>query len=169
MQQPISIFINGEPKPQLRPRAFVLHGHARVYNPKTAEGWKSQIADALRNHVPAQPITGPVCLDLTFYFPRPKGHYGTGKNELRLKPNAPRMHTQKPDRDNLDKPFLDCLKTLGVFGDDAQVCDGSIKKLWCPPGIQPGCQMTLVPLEESQETEEQKEMFSPKEERGLLV
>lgn len=156
----IQFYVTGEPRPQLRPRAFMNpYGQARVYNPKTAEGWKSQIAEAAQKFIPVQPFSGPVCLELTFYFPRPKGHFGTGKNEGKLKENAPNWHTVKPDRDNLDKPFLDCLTTLGIFRDDSQVCDGVIKKLYCPPGLQPGCNVVLIALDEPERVPEaQNEM-----------
>ncbi len=39
----------GEPKGQPRGRAVSIAGHARVYDPKTAEGWKSLIAAAAGN------------------------------------------------------------------------------------------------------------------------
>lgn len=73
------------------------------------------------------PLQGPLCVNLTFYFPRPKGHLRTNGE---LKPNAPKWHTTKPDRDNSDKAVLDALTNLGIWGDDKQVCDGRIRKLY---------------------------------------
>ena len=52
---PITVRVYGEPKGQPRPRAFAkpIGGgkfSARVYDAGTAEGWKSQIAQAFRQH-----------------------------------------------------------------------------------------------------------------------
>jgi len=44
----IHFFVSGDPKAQPRIRAFAINGHARVYDPGTAEGWKSLIAVAAR-------------------------------------------------------------------------------------------------------------------------
>ena len=39
-----------------------------------------------------EPFTGPLKLEVTFFFPRPKGHFGTGKNAGILKATAPLFH-----------------------------------------------------------------------------
>jgi hypothetical protein len=52
MFTPISIFVHGEPKGQPRPRAFARGGMVRMYDPATAEGWKSAIADEWRRSAP---------------------------------------------------------------------------------------------------------------------
>ena len=39
----------GIPKGQPRPRAFSRNGHARVFDPGTAEGWKSAVAVAAQD------------------------------------------------------------------------------------------------------------------------
>ena len=44
-------------------------------------------------------LTGPLEVNLSFVFDRPKSHY-MGKL---LRPNAPIHHIIKPDKDNLDK------------------------------------------------------------------
>ena len=54
----ISFSVDGEPKAQPRPKAFARNfgnkWQARVYDPGTAEGWKSLIAIAVKPHLPAQ-------------------------------------------------------------------------------------------------------------------
>ena len=47
--------VNGDPKPQPRPKAFKRGKHAAVYDPGTAEGWKGSIALAARELTPASP------------------------------------------------------------------------------------------------------------------
>lgn len=140
----LTVRVDGEPKAQPRPRAFSRGGHARVYDPGTAEGWKSLIAEAMRPNVPHEPITGPVEVSLVFEFSRPKAHFRTGKHSAELRPDAPEYHTAKPDRDNLDKAVLDVLTTLGVLKDDSQVCTGIISKRY---GARPGATIRVRRIE----------------------
>ena len=130
MTDTIQFFVDGDPKPQPRPRAFSINGTARVYDPHTAEGWKSAIADAARPHCPPEPWRGPVCITLTFRFRRPKSHYRSGKHQDQIKPNAPIYHTGRPDSDNIAKAALDALTLLGFWKDDAQVCELNISKTY---------------------------------------
>jgi Holliday junction resolvase RusA-like endonuclease len=136
MIEPIEFWVAGVPKGQPRPKAFSRGGMARVYDPGTAEGWKGQIAQAAKPYLPATPLEMPLKVDITFYFPRPKGHY-KGK-KLVLRDDAPTFHTGKPDRDNLDKACLDALTVLRMWRDDSQVCDGRIRKFY-DIGNGPGC------------------------------
>lgn len=59
-------------------------------------------------------------LHATFYFSRPKSHYGTGKNAGKLKPNAPMYVTGTPDSDKLLRSLSDSLTDAGVWHDDSQ-------------------------------------------------
>lgn len=147
--KPIITFrVHGEPKGQPRPRAFarVIHGKptARVYDAGTAEAWKGYIALAARPHVPPTPLDGPIRLDAHFIFARPRKHYRTGKRSHELRPDAPLLHTSKPDRDNLDKALCDCLTQIGMWKDDAQVCAGEILKTF---GDQPGAVIRVSVME----------------------
>lgn len=129
MREPLDLWVDGQPKGQPRARAFAMKGKGvRMYDPGTAEGWKGQIAAAIKDHIPTHPLTGAIRIDLTFYFPRPKGHYRTGKRAHELRDDAPVWHLGKPDRDNCDKAVLDALKVMGFLSDDCIVCDGRIQK-----------------------------------------
>ncbi len=64
------------------------------------------------------PLKGGVYVELDFIFKR---HKGIPKNQ--------KYKTTKPDRDNLDKAVLDAMNGI-IYVDDAQVCDGPIRKLW---------------------------------------
>lgn len=138
MMQPIEFFAAGDPKGQPRPKAFARGGHAAIYDPGTAEGWKGCIALAGRSFCPTAPLEMPLRVDLTFYFPRPKSHFRTGKNASELRDDAAAWHCKKPDRDNSDKAVLDALTLLRFWRDDSQVCDGRIQKLY-DDGRGPGC------------------------------
>lgn len=141
----IKFRVNGEPKAMGRPRAFAQkmkdgRVFVRAYNPTSAEGFKSAIAEAARFHVPFVPMQGPIKLSLVFHMPRPKSHFNS-KNEI--KATAPWWHTHKPDRDNLEKTVLDALTTIGMWRDDAQVCAGEIEKIY---SFEPGVHVTLEEL-----------------------
>jgi Holliday junction resolvase RusA-like endonuclease len=109
---------------------------ARVYDPGTAEGWKGQIADAAKEHIPETPVDLPVCLSIDFLMPRPKRHF----NSKGLKPDAPDSFTQKPDADNLAKAVMDALTVLGMWKDDAQVFSLKITKRF---SVKTGAQVTI--------------------------
>lgn len=128
MKPPLTFTAIGIPHGQPRAKASSFGGFTRVYNPKGKhDDWKLIVRAAAQERWDGQPFTGPLCVNLTFYFPRPKSHY---RSNGELKPNAPRWHTQKPDRDNSDKLILDTLTNLGVWLDDKQVCDGRIRKFY---------------------------------------
>ena len=140
----ISFFAPGHPKGQPRPKAFSRGGHARVYDPGTAEGWKSCVAASAKDHIPPHPLAIPIYLRLDFQFPRPKGHYGTGKKALVLKDSAPLYHVSKPDADNAAKAVMDAMTQLGFWKDDAYVADLRVCKTY--GDFHPGCQITIQEL-----------------------
>lgn len=152
---PIRFFVAGEPKPQPRPRAFARKfgdkWQARVYDASTAEGWKSLIANAAREHVPFPPLQGPVRCQIEFRMPRPKAHFRSGG---RLKPTAPDWHINRGDRDNLEKAVLDALTQLGMWDDDSQVCCGEVVKKY---DIAPGALITIEALEPQNRTQPNRE------------
>ena len=81
---------------------------------------KLSFADAVQRHAPKEVPTCPVKMSMTFAFTRPKSHFGTGRNEGKLKGSAPQYHTKRPDLDNLVKFVKDSLN--GIFWkDDSQV------------------------------------------------
>lgn len=142
----ISFYANGIPKGQPRPKAFSRGGRASVYDPSTAEGWKSQVAMAAKDSLPESPLTGPLRMELYFYFPRPKGHFRTGKRASEVKDNAPLFHVSKPDSDNLAKAVMDAMTQLGFWMDDSQVSQLLISKAYSSPLVPAGCKIRLFPL-----------------------
>jgi len=136
--EPIKFFAQGVPKGQPRPKAFSRGGIASVYDPGTAEGWKSQVAIAARPFIPATPLVRDLYLRLEFYFPRPKSHFRTGKRSAELRDDAPGYCAKKPDFDNCAKAVSDALTVIRMWGDDAQIVDSRIRKLY-DDGRGPGC------------------------------
>ena len=82
--------------------------------------WSSLISYTAQQ-VGCQPLNGPVSLTLKFYMPRPKNHYGTGRNARTLKLSAPKYHTSTPDLDKLIRCVKDALTGV-AWKDDKQVC-----------------------------------------------
>ena len=119
----ITIRLSGNPIAQPRCKATAFGGHAHLYTP-TKNGIHAYKA-ALRIIASAQmigpPVSGPVRVDCTFVFSRPRSHYRTGKRSEELRDDAPFWHTSKPDIDNCQKSVMDALSGI-VFADDKQVC-----------------------------------------------
>ncbi|MBK3625462.1 RusA family crossover junction endodeoxyribonuclease [Streptomyces sp. MBT49] len=70
-----------------------------------------------------KPLTGPVALSLVFTLPRPKTHYGTGRNRALVRLSAPARPDVTPDLDKLVRATKDALTTARVYRDDALVVD----------------------------------------------
>lgn len=77
-----------------------------------------------------EPRPGPVVVDVVFTMPRPRGHYGTGRNATKVKASAPSHPATKPDSDKLGRAVLDGLDDAGVYLDDGQVFDLHIVKAY---------------------------------------
>lgn len=141
---------NGTPKGQPRPRAFARNGRAAVYDPGTAEGWKSCVAIACQE-IEGKLLMQPLSVTLTFFMPRPKSHF---KTSGALKDWAPQfMHDQKPDADNLAKAVLDAITQIRAWGDDDQVCELTVRKYWesdknGPQTHPPGCVIRIAEMME---------------------
>lgn len=136
----ISVFIPGDPKGQPRPKAFAFRGHARVYDPGTAEGWKAAIALALRPWVGRTMLAGPVWVSLDFRFRRAASDYRkTGE----LTKGARRHHVGKPDVDNCAKAVLDACTTLGLWHDDGQVVALHVTKRYAAREERAGLQLVV--------------------------
>ncbi len=77
-------------------------------------------------------IRGPIRLTCTFYFLRPKSHYGTGRNKDILKQSAPQHKTTIPDLTKHVRAIEDSLTGL-IWRDDSQVVEQINKKLYGEP------------------------------------
>ncbi|MEN3940697.1 RusA family crossover junction endodeoxyribonuclease [Prosthecobacter sp. SYSU 5D2] len=147
----LEFFAQGLPKGQPRVKAVRRGNHAGVYDPGTANDWKTSIKSAAKDALinPVFPIfAGPVRVDATFIFPRPNAHYRGKAQTLRL--DAPVYHSSKPDRDNLDKALMDALKDMQVLKDDALAASGTITKIYASPGQAAGVRVHILSLQQTQ-------------------
>lgn len=138
--------------------AFTVHGVAApagskkgFYNAKArrviitddsarSRPWKALVADAAVENMltigtngsrvlEGRPLLqGPLKLSVTFYLPRPKGHFGARG----LKPSAPIYPTVKPDVTKLLRAVEDALTGI-VWRDDAQIVSQFAQKVYGEP------------------------------------
>ncbi|MFJ6841418.1 RusA family crossover junction endodeoxyribonuclease [Streptomyces griseoluteus] len=87
------------------------------------EAVKSAALDTVAYDETWQPIRDAVRLEVVFTLPRPKHHFGTGRNAGFVKPSAPEYPTGKPDTDKLLRSTQDALKDAGVLLDDSVITD----------------------------------------------
>lgn len=115
----IVLKIPGIPISKKRPRFARKGNFTQTYNDQVTE--ESMFLFECREQLKDfKQIKGGVGVLLNFYMQRPKDHFGTGKNEGKLKPSAPKFHIKKPDIDNLIKFVLDCLN-MSTWKDDSQI------------------------------------------------
>ena len=92
----------------------------RPANPKSTD-WQRSVAQAAGRAMGDQQIVdGPVFVVAIFDMPRPNNHFGTGRNQGRLKSSAPHWVTTNPDTDKLFRTVGDALSGV-VIRDDRQI------------------------------------------------
>lgn len=112
-------------------------------NPK-AKSWQHEVRSAAAEAMRDTPglLDGPLSLDVRFYFTRPRGHYGTGRNAATLKPSAPRFPIVRPDTTKLVRAIEDALTGV-LWRDDALVVSQVAAKLYGEPER---CEIGVYPL-----------------------
>lgn len=99
-------------------------------NSKAKKQWANAVATAAAEAMNGDRLlTQPVKLTVAFFFSRPKGHFGTGRNAGRLKNSAPDFHAQTPDLDKLYRCLGDALTGI-VIQDDKQICRADCFRDW---------------------------------------
>lgn len=94
-----------------------------------ARAWADAVTHAAAEQGNGELLCGPIALEVSFFFSRPKSHFGSGKNFEKVKPSAPEMHAQTPDLDKLLRTVGDALSGV-LIRDDKQICAIHGKKVW---------------------------------------
>jgi Holliday junction resolvase RusA-like endonuclease len=125
----IEFFVPVTIVPKQSDRTTIRNGRIRHYQPKQVTANAKTIAFWVRRHVPAEPLTGPIAIEVRFAFPWPASVPEGDRRSWRPKDT-------KPDLDNCVKQFLDVLQSCGMFKNDAQVWHTTPCKVWDnKPGI----------------------------------
>lgn len=95
----------------------VRNGKPIIYKTAEIKSAEQKLIACLSKHIPEQPYTGATRLIVRWFFPRGKHSDGEYK-------------TTKPDTDNLQKIFKDCMTKCGYWKDDALVCSELTEKFW---------------------------------------
>lgn len=121
----MKIIIPGSPTAKMRHRSFVKtlksgKNFVGAYNPQRSV--EDKFISFLMTQIPQDHdlILEPIYIQIWYGLPRPKSHYGTGRNEGKLKASAPKYPAKKPDIDNYEKFIFDCLNGV-VYRDDSQI------------------------------------------------
>jgi Holliday junction resolvase RusA-like endonuclease len=135
----ISFFVPGVPKPGGSKTGFYNKKLNRVMIVDASKNrdWKAVIKDcALQTLKNVAPWTCPVILNVEFRMPRPKNHFGSGKNKDKIKDSSPPYPAGKPDCLKLARCLEDALTGI-LWRDDAQIVQEHIYKVYSPrPGAQ---------------------------------
>lgn len=133
MNDHVTFRVQGEPIPQ-GSKVRNRYGGIREDNPRTRP-WKDAVAwnaELAMRENELEVFEGAVEVHLAFQFARPASHYGTGKNEGRIRQSAPVYHRVKPDIDKLTRAVLDAITGI-VIRDDSRVTRVVATKDYGPP------------------------------------
>lgn len=124
----VSFTVLGEPAPQ-GSKTRTKFGGVREANPRTRPYRQAVAAEAqiAMEKADAALVLEAVEITVSFYFERPLGHYGSGKNAGKIKPSAPAHKTTAPDSEKLARAAFDGMAGI-VYRNDAQVVEAHIRK-----------------------------------------
>lgn len=128
-------------------------GHVLIEDSTNTKPWRELVEKAGRA-LPVTGLAGPVGLEVTLTLPRPKSHYGTGRNATVLKASSPLwpISHQAGDTDKLERTVLDGLQDAGLFVDDCLVVELTGRKVYPDtPGVpdrldRPGAVIRVYPI-----------------------
>lgn len=123
--------IMGQPRPAGSKRHI---GNGVVIDSSGEKGrnWRASVQAVAREHFTGDLLREPLMVYVTFFTPRPKCHYGTGRNAGKLKDDAPQYPTGRPDVLKLARAVEDALTGV-VWADDAQIVDEILAKRYGEP------------------------------------
>lgn len=111
----LSFFAYGNPAAQGN-HTRSASGHIYDHN-KNLKPWREAVIHYAREHYQGPPLDGPLELQVTFWFPRPKS----------AKRNA-RYKTTAPDLDKLCRGLGDALEIAGTIASDARIVRWTAEK-----------------------------------------
>ena len=133
-------------------------GHVLIEDNKNTSQWRSTVAGWITRRWPAHQNADPgqpLGAEVTFTLPRPRGHYGTGRNADLIKDSAPEWPVSHAtgDVDKLLRLILDALQDTPLVPDDCAILEVTARKTFVygpshvPDSLNyPGVVVRLYPL-----------------------
>lgn len=143
----VTFWVPGLPRPGGSKRAFLNLKTGRPIITEDCKGskdWRTAVRFAAAE-VFGEPLFGPLMVEFLFWLPRPRGHYGSGKNADVVRESAPRYPAFRPDVTKLVRSTEDALKAV-AWMDDSQVVIQRASKEY---GKKPGALITVTRLQVS--------------------
>ena len=142
----ITIRVVGIPGPQ-GSKTLTRYG-AMIEASKKVKPWRNDVKEAALECYNSGALNFPLKVNIEFVFPRPKSHFGTGKNAEVLKPSAPQYCTSRGngDIDKLARSTLDGLSVSAggsVLEDDSLVVELNAKKRYVNKDELPGAYIAI--------------------------
>lgn len=142
----LAFTVHGIPVPQ-GSKTYLGHGRMVEAGGQKLKNWRHDVTRAAEQaRTEHGALIGPVFLEVHFYMPRPRSHYGTGRNAALVRDSAPEYPGSRPDLDKLVRAVDDALTTSGLWIDDAQVVVLYARKLYAGPDRDPGADIRIAPL-----------------------
>ena len=138
----IRVKIPGEPVTQGRPRAVVIHGKARVFDPSKSRSWKGAARHEMALAVDGSTIPfaqGPLAVIVRAFHLCPKGDY------RKRQPALLRWRGKRPDAENIAKAVLDAAIDV-LWSDDAQVARLVVEQFTAAQGEAPRVELEVGEL-----------------------
>lgn len=145
----ILIHVSGKPAPQ---GSKTRNRHGAVYESSNAVGpWRDAVRTETQHIIrgvrqpAAEPYTAGESVEVSILvrLARPAGHYGSGRNAQNLRAAAPMRPATTPDIDKLARAILDGITAGGAIGDDKQIADLRVSKVYCDRGEAPGASIRI--------------------------
>ena len=119
------VVIPGQPAAQARPR----FANGRAYRAGRSVHWETAAAHLMaeawtKEHPPGVRATGPLVLDVTAVFQRPK------RMIWKRRPMKREPHYRRPDLDNVIKAICDAVQASGIIDDDGAICAIQARKCY---------------------------------------
>lgn len=139
----VDLVVVGLPAPQgSRKPVMTKAGPRHVESSKHVGPWRELVTSAacawIEEHEFPPALDGAVLLVIEFRLPRPKGHFGTGRNGGVVKPaHACPFHFTYPDTSKLLRSTEDALVHAGIVADDARFASITATKMYAEPPRHP--------------------------------
>ncbi len=99
---------------------------------KRLKPWRSELIAAMQDCLPEKPLDEAVWVRICISVPRPRAHFGTGRNADLLKPNVPVLPATGRDVDKVARACFDAGTAAGWWRDDSRIACVQITRVYGP-------------------------------------